>query len=163
MNPNRLLSSSLLYSINAENTPNHTTVLRGLSSFLSKDRPEDHSLQTRESQLLSIADQRSQPLLTEGKRMEKGRGRSSTLWGREWSAFNQTYIGTDLRCHVDLRLNGNFSSIWLFVLFVGYLTSQQHASVHQERICSDNLMSCHTEIEVVDQTFHLTQSPALTL
>ena len=38
------------------------------------------------------------------------------------------------------------------------LTSQQHASVSQGRICSDNLTCCHTEIEVADQTFHLTQS-----
>ena len=38
------------------------------------------------------------------------------------------------------------------------LTSQQHASVSQGRICSDNFMCCHTEIEVADQTFHLTQS-----
>ena len=38
------------------------------------------------------------------------------------------------------------------------LTSQQHASVSQGRICSDNFTCCHTEIEVADQTFHLTQS-----
>ena len=44
------------------------------------------------------------------------------------------------------------------LLFVGCLTSQQHASVSQGRICSDNLTCCHTEIEVADQTFHLTQS-----
>ena len=43
-------------------------------------------------------------------------------------------------------------------LFVGCLTSQQHASVSQGRICSDNFTCCHTEIEVADQTFHLTQS-----
>ena len=42
--------------------------------------------------------------------------------------------------------------------FFGCLTSQQHASVSQGRICSDNFMSCHTEIEVADQTFYLTQS-----
>ena len=42
--------------------------------------------------------------------------------------------------------------------FVGCLTSQQHASVSQGRICSDNLTCCHTEIEVADQTFHLTRS-----
>ena len=41
---------------------------------------------------------------------------------------------------------------------VGCLTSQQHASVSQGRICSDNFTCCHTEIEVADQTFHLTQS-----
>ena len=43
-------------------------------------------------------------------------------------------------------------------LFVACLTSQQHVSVPQGRICSDNLSCCHTEIEVADQTFHLTQS-----
>ena len=43
------------------------------------------------------------------------------------------------------------------LLFVGCLTSQQHASVSQGRICSDNCTCCHTEIEVADQTFHLTQ------
>ena len=41
---------------------------------------------------------------------------------------------------------------------VGCLTSQQHASVSQGRICSDNFTCCHTEIEVADQTFYLTQS-----
>ena len=41
---------------------------------------------------------------------------------------------------------------------VGYLTSQQHASVSQGRICSDNFTCCHTEVEVADQTFYLTQS-----
>ena len=43
-------------------------------------------------------------------------------------------------------------------LFVGCLRSQQHASVSQGRICSDNFTWCHTEIEAADQTFHLTQS-----
>ena len=43
-------------------------------------------------------------------------------------------------------------------LLVGCLMSQQHASVSQGRICSDNFPCCHTEIEVADQTFHLTQS-----
>ena len=44
------------------------------------------------------------------------------------------------------------------MLFVGCLMSQQQASVSQGRICSDNFTCCHTEIEVVDQTFYLTQS-----
>ena len=44
------------------------------------------------------------------------------------------------------------------VVVVGFLTSQQHASVSQGRICSDNLTCCHTEIEVADQTLHLAQS-----
>ena len=38
------------------------------------------------------------------------------------------------------------------------LTSQQHASESQGRICSDNFTCCHTEMEVADQTSHLTQS-----
>ena len=46
----------------------------------------------------------------------------------------------------------------LVCLFVGCLTSQQHASVSQGWICSDNLTCCHTETEVADQTFYLTQS-----
>ena len=41
---------------------------------------------------------------------------------------------------------------------VGCLTSQQHASVSQGRICSDNFTCCHTETEAADQTFCLTQS-----
>ena len=44
------------------------------------------------------------------------------------------------------------------LLFVGCLTSQQHASVSQGRICSITLTRCHTEIEAADQTFYLTQS-----
>ena len=41
---------------------------------------------------------------------------------------------------------------------VGCLTSQQHASVSQGRICSDNSTCCHTEIDVADQALYLTQS-----
>ena len=36
--------------------------------------------------------------------------------------------------------------------------SKQHASVSQGRICSDNFTCCHTEIEVADEIFYLTQS-----
>ena len=43
-------------------------------------------------------------------------------------------------------------------LLVGCFTSQQQASVSQGRICLDNFTCCHTEIEVADQTFYLTQS-----
>ena len=43
-------------------------------------------------------------------------------------------------------------------LLVDCLTSQQHASVSQGRICTDNFTCYHTEIEAADQTFHLTQS-----
>ena len=48
--------------------------------------------------------------------------------------------------------------IEIVCLFVGCLTSQQQASVSQGRICSDNFTCCHTEIEVADPTFYLTQS-----
>ena len=44
------------------------------------------------------------------------------------------------------------------VVDVGCLTSQQHASVSPERICSDNCTCCHTEIEVADPTLYLTQT-----
>ena len=44
----------------------------------------------------------------------------------------------------------------MFVFFC--LMSQQHASVSQGRICSDNCTCSHTEIEVADQTFYLTHS-----
>ena len=44
------------------------------------------------------------------------------------------------------------------LLLAGCLTSQQHASVSQGRICSESCICCHTEKEVADQTFHLTQS-----
>ena len=43
-------------------------------------------------------------------------------------------------------------------MFVGCLTSRQQASVSQGRVCTDNLTCCHTEIEVADPTFYLTQS-----
>ena len=50
----------------------------------------------------------------------------------------------------------------LLLLLVGCLlaclTSQQHSSVLQGRICSGNCTRCHTEAKVVDQTFYLTQS-----
>ena len=47
---------------------------------------------------------------------------------------------------------------WQRVGLVGRLTSQQQASESQGRICSGNCTCCHTEIKVVDQTIHLTQS-----
>ena len=46
----------------------------------------------------------------------------------------------------------------MVMLFVGCLTFQQHVSVSQGRICTDNFTCCHTELEVADQTFHLTES-----
>ena len=46
----------------------------------------------------------------------------------------------------------------LYSLYADCLMSQQHASVSQRYICTDNFTCCHTEIEVADQTFYLTQS-----
>ena len=43
-------------------------------------------------------------------------------------------------------------------MFVACLTSQQHTIVSQGRSCTDNCTRCHTEIEVADHTFYLTQS-----
>ena len=60
----------------------------------------------------------------------------------------------ELSCH----LTQSRYIIIIVCLFVGCLTSQQHASVSQGRICSDNFTCCHTEIEIADQTLHLTQS-----
>ena len=45
------------------------------------------------------------------------------------------------------------SICWL----VGCLTSQQHACVSQGQTCSNNFTCCHTEVDVADQTFYLTQ------
>ena len=43
-------------------------------------------------------------------------------------------------------------------LLVACLMSQQHASVSQGRLLTDNFTRRHTEIEVADQTLYLTQS-----
>ena len=56
------------------------------------------------------------------------------------------------------RLTSRLRCSRVVCLFVGCLTSQQQASVSQGRICSDTFTCCHTEIEVADQAFYLTQS-----
>ena len=45
-----------------------------------------------------------------------------------------------------------------FCMLVACLTSRQHASASQGRLCSDKFTCCHTEIESADQIFYLTQS-----
>ena len=65
--------------------------------------------------------------------------------------------GNDDVCYDD-GMVVPYCSWYVSILFDGCLTSQQHASVSNGRICSDNFTCCHTEIEVADQTFHLTQS-----
>ena len=80
-----------------------------------------------------------------------------------YSALSQTWFSVVL--HNTAWTDGTLSFLALFCmdcclfvcLFVDCLTSQQHASVSQRRI-SDNFACCHTEIEVADPTFHLTQS-----
>ena len=49
-------------------------------------------------------------------------------------------------------------------MFVCCFTFQQHASVSERQICSDNCTCCHTEIEAADQTTspsHSIQTPDL--
>ena len=76
--------------------------------------------------------------------------KEGTTWNRkatdrgQWKALREGYI---LQWMDKAKVKGE-----------GCLTSQQHASVSQERMCSDKLKCCHTEIEVADQTFYLTQS-----
>ena len=65
----------------------------------------------------------------------------------------------DAVCIIEIHTK----TIWVenesfFLCCVGCLTSQQHACASQGRVCSDNFTCCHTEIEVADQTFYLTQS-----
>ena len=61
--------------------------------------------------------------------------------------------------HRGLKDKGNHRYRKTFVCWlVGCLTSQQQASVSQGRICSDNFTCYHTEIDVADQAFYLTQS-----
>ena len=76
------------------------------------------------------------------------------------SYFNIIRLGVNVM-PIMIREGVKVGHQWLFaclIVFVGCLTSQQHASVTQGRICSNNITCCHTEIEVADQTFYLTQS-----
>ena len=61
-------------------------------------------------------------------------------------------------CEVDDGTQGGRGGGGGVCLLVGCLTSQQQARVSQGRTCTDNFTCCHTEIEVADQTFYLTQS-----
>ena len=75
------------------------------------------------------------------------------------SIFQWTRLITDVMAVSGKMLSlGLRNILWLEQLLVGCLTSQQYASVSQGRICSDDGTSCHSEIEVADQTFYLTQS-----
>ena len=71
-------------------------------------------------------------------------------------------------CDTNVRYSGlsDFHSVGLICLLVcllicllvGCLTSRQHATVAQGRICLGKLTCCHTEIKVADERFYLTQS-----
>ena len=52
---------------------------------------------------------------------------------------------------------GDGSSWLVGWLVVGCLAFQQYTSVFEGRIFLDNYTCCHTETEVADQTFYLTQ------
>ena len=86
---------------------------------------------------------------------------------QEWSTWDPRPWMLTLQCRPPwttalLTCTVSMAVVWAgvfgFVLFFGYLTSQQHASVSQGWICSDRFMCCHTKIEDAGQTFHLTQS-----
>ena len=80
----------------------------------------------------------------------KGGGGGSTL---------TTGRAATLTHDLQIKLAVSSTHRMLFVcLLVGCLMSQKQASVSQGRICSDNFTCCHTEIEVADPTFYLTQS-----
>ena len=69
------------------------------------------------------------------------------------------YFGLLVSVSCLVYRNVNDAKCLLLVgLSVGCLTSQQQASVSQGRIGSDNCTCCHTETEVADPTFYLTQS-----
>ena len=69
-------------------------------------------------------------------------------WAFLWA--HCTYLNKNYNSYTGFV--DHLSGLW-YCLFVGCLTSQQHAGVSQRRICSDN-----PETEVGEQTFHLTQS-----
>ena len=101
----------------------------------------------------------SQEKFIKGKTVGTSRSSKKLYWfrflGKEKSKNIQCVSAIEIVClFVGCLTSQQHASVSL----VGCLTSQQHASVSQGRICSDNCTCCHTEIEVADQTFRLTQS-----
>ena len=83
------------------------------------------------------------------------------IWGGEnlELSFKARHTPRDKRHTIGLTLfQGKIGNIPWVGWLVGCLKSQQHASVSQGRICSNNFTCCYTEIEGADQTIHLTQS-----
>ena len=83
---------------------------------------------------------------------KKGEGRKSNKQTNKQTNKNNNNNNKDRK-----RQTGR-QALRFVCWLVGCLTSQQQASVSQGRICTDNFTCCHTEIEVADQTFYLTQS-----
>ena len=82
-------------------------------------------------------------------------------YGQSWGDCEPSpYLHRSCQKDGDIHgaMLGAVFDFFLLSLFVGCLTSQQHASVSQGWICSDNCTCCHTEMEVADQTFCLNQS-----
>ena len=59
---------------------------------------------------------------------------------------------------IGIRVLRRSPQVLEILVLVGCLTSHQHASVSQGRICSDKFTCCHTEMQIADQTFYHTQS-----
>ena len=83
-----------------------------------------------------------------GERGDSGtcRGHSTQLFPSEQGTSTPgavTFVWTGLR-----RVSGKGGVCWCLLVFVDCLTSQQHASVSQGRICSDKCTCCHTETRV---------------
>ena len=72
-------------------------VLRGLRSFLSKSKPEHHSIERLKE-----------------RGVEKGSGRLSALGGRERSVSNQMNIGTISRATLGRLLRDGAEREWTF-------------------------------------------------
>ena len=97
-----------------------------------------------------------------GERERRGRGEREGGEGardretdRQTDRHRQTKRQTKIETGGERARRGKEGFVcWL----VGCLTSQKIAIVSQGRICSDNFTCCHTETEVADQTFYLTQS-----
>ena len=111
-------------------------------------------------------------LLLAGKRVHctalifRTRLRSHPVWLDEMGRLRATLpssclpnkVATKLEIYVICVSNVIKCGTWFVCWLVGCLTSQQHESVSQGRICSDKFTCCHTETEVADHTFHFTQS-----
>ena len=96
-------------------------------------------------------------LFTVVKRSSYGPMAFPILAFTSWMTFTWTKNAEKSSYH-DGECSGHREKWVKVCLLVGCLTSQQQASVSQGRICSDNHTCCHTEIEVADPTFYLTQS-----